>query len=131
MTTRVFTSAIVLHKTKFLILRRTGHADFGKNLWDVVGGHFEGRETAEKNILREAREETGLKVRIAKAGKSYEVRYKKERWVVIPFLLQAPHNRVKIKPDEHSECKWIFPREAKNYDCVPDIKRDLKLFRLI
>jgi len=129
--TRVFTSAIVMYKKKLLILRRGEKVKFNPRAWDSVGWHLKEYETAEENILREAKEETGLKIKILKSGRSYEIQDKYGRWIVIPFLCQANTYRVKLKPDEHSEYKWISPKETKNYNCVPDIKEDLKLFGLI
>ena len=129
--TRVFTSAIVMYKRKFLILKRSKTVKFNPGAWDSVGGHLKEYETAEENILREAKEETGLKIKILKSGKSYEIRDKYGRWIVIPFLCQGNTDKVKIKPDEHSEYKWILPEEAKDHNCVPDIKEDLKLFGLM
>ena len=131
METRVFTSAIIIHKGKLLILKRSKFVKFNPRMWDSVGGHLKEYETAEENILREAKEETGLDIKILKCGKSYEIRDKYGRWIVIPFLCKADTEKVKIKPDEHSKYKWISPQEIENYDCVPDIKEDLKLFGLI
>ena len=65
--TRVFTSAIVRYKGKFLILRRSQTAKFNPGAWDSVGGHLKEYETAEENTLREAKEETGLKMKILKS----------------------------------------------------------------
>lgn len=132
MPTRVFTAGIVKYKDKILILRRSKNTQLSPNKWDSVGGSIKEKETAEECILREAKEETGLDVKILERGKIFE--FKDEHgndWVVIPFLCESDSTKVKINQKEHVEYRWIYPNEIDNYDCVPDLKRDLEVLGLI
>lgn len=131
MQTRVFTAGIVKYKDRILILRRKNTAEFSPNKWDSIGGRIREKETAEECILREAKEETGLDIKIIKRGKVFEFQNEHGDWVVIPFLCEANSNKVKVNPNEHVEYKWIYPNEIDHYDCVPDLKKDLEILGLI
>ncbi len=124
----MFTSGLLMFKNNILILKRSPNAEFKPNIWDSVGGHMNEYETAEHCILREAKEETGLDVRIVSSGKSYEIDNKDGRWIVIPFLLRSNSDKVIVKKDEHSEYKWVSPYEINSYKCVPDLLLNIKLF---
>lgn len=131
MKTRVFTSGIVMYKGRVLILKRSPTAPRFPNEWDNVGGHFKDEnESAEECILREAKEECGLNVKIKKAGKVFEIFDEYGRAVVIPFLLESDSDKV-VLSFEHTEYKWIEPEEIKSYVSVPDLIEDAKIFGFI
>jgi 8-oxo-dGTP pyrophosphatase MutT (NUDIX family) len=81
-------------------------------------------------MIREAKEECGLDVKIKKAGKVYEYYDDYGRVIAIPFLLESNSSKVKLS-FEHSEYRWIEPKDLKNYDCVPDLVEDVKIFGLV
>jgi 8-oxo-dGTP diphosphatase len=127
---RAFTSGILVFDGKILILKRGPTAPTYPNMWDTLGGHLVERETAEECIIREAKEECGLDVRIKKAGRVFEYIDEYGRGIAIPYLLESDSNKVKLS-FEHTEFKWIEPKEIKNYNCVPDLIEDYKIFGLI
>ncbi|MDI6806895.1 MAG: NUDIX hydrolase [Candidatus Aenigmarchaeota archaeon] len=131
MQTRVFTAGIIRYEDKILILKRRDIAEPSPGKWDSIGGSIKEEETAEECILREGKEETGLDIKIIKKGKVFEFKNEHGNWVVIPFLCEANSTKVKVNPREHMEYKWIHPSEIDNYDCVPDLKKDLKILGLI
>jgi 8-oxo-dGTP diphosphatase len=128
--TRAFTSGILFKDGKILIMKRGSAAPTYPNVWDNLGGHLIERESAEECMIREAKEECGLDVRIKKTGKVYEYVDKYGRSVVIPYLLESDSNKVKLS-FEHTEYKWVEPEELKNLECVPDIIEDCKVFGLL
>ncbi len=128
MRTRIFTSGIVLHRRKMLILRRKPDDERNPSKWDCVGGHFLEEESAEECILREAKEESGLEVAIKRYGPVFEYLDKYGRAVGLPFLLQSKSDRVALS--EHSEYRWVTLGELKSYDCVPDIEKALLSLKL-
>jgi len=130
MKTRIFTSVILLHKGKILIVKRGPTAPRFPNMWDDIGGHPNENESAEDCMIREAKEECGLDVKIKKAGKVYEYYDDYGRVIAIPFLLESNSSKVKLS-FEHSEYRWIEPKDLKNYDCVPDLVEDVKIFGLV
>lgn len=130
MKTKVYTSGILVRNGKILIIKRNYDAPRFANMWDTVGGHLKSDEFAEECMLREAKEEIGLKVRIKKAGKVLEFNDKYGRSVSIPFLIESDSDKVKLNY-EHRDYKWVYPNEIKNYNCVPDIIKIAKLFGLV
>jgi len=134
MRTRVFAVGILIHKGKILILKRGDDAPTHPGFWDILGGYFEGMESAEECVIRETKEEIGLGARITKTGKVFEVMDEYGRAVGVPFLLEANSQDEipKIKLSfEHKEYKWIDPKELRNYPCAPDILESAKSLGLI
>jgi len=129
MKTIVFTSGVIMKNRKILILKRRIEDGIHGGCWDSTGGHLKEHESAEEAIIREAREETGLDVRIKMSGKVFEIIEDDERWVVIPFLLEALSDEVKIS--EHTEYKWIRPKDLENYPTVPDLPKICRMFGLL
>lgn len=118
-----------MRRGKMLILKRKPDDERNPDKWDCVGGHLLAEESAEECILREAREETGLNVRIKRHGAVFEYFDKYGRAVGIPFLLQADSSRVALS--EHTDYKWVSLHELKDYNCVPEMKRALVALKLI
>jgi 8-oxo-dGTP pyrophosphatase MutT (NUDIX family) len=130
MKTRVFTTGVVLRHGRVLILKRKPDDDSYPGVWDCVGGHFEKGESAEECMLREAKEETGQRMKIVKLGHLIEYLDAYGRAVAVPFVLR-PDPKKEVVPSEHSEFKWIKLGETKDYDIVPDLAKALSLFGLI
>jgi 8-oxo-dGTP diphosphatase len=129
MKTRVFTTGVVLRRGRLLILKRKDDDDTYPGVWDCVGGHFEKGESAEECMLREAREESGQSMKIAKVGPLIEYLDAYGRAVAVPFLLR-PDPRKKIALTEHSDFKWIRLSEVPTYKIVPDLTKALEVFGL-
>ena len=128
MKTRVFTTGVVLWRGRLLILKRKADDDSYPGLWDCVGGHFENGESAEECMLREAKEESGQKMKIVSVGPLIEYLDAYGRAVAVPFVLRPSSRRIVLS--EHSEFKWIKLGETKDYDTVPDLAKALSLFGL-
>lgn len=94
-----------------------------------MGGHFEKGESAEDCMTREAREESGLAVKILRSGPLVEFADEYGRAVAVPFIITSESGRVVLT--EHSEFKWINPVEILAYRAVPDLLRALEVFGFI
>jgi 8-oxo-dGTP diphosphatase len=127
--TRVFTTGVVLRRGRLLILKRKDDDDSYPGVWDCVGGHFEKGESAEECMLREAREESGQKMKIVKVGPLIEYLDAYGRAVAVPFIL-TPDPKKEVVPSEHSEFRWVRLSDLKGYDIVPDLDKALHLFGL-
>jgi 8-oxo-dGTP pyrophosphatase MutT (NUDIX family) len=126
--TRVFTTGILLRKEKLLILKRKEDDDTYPGWWDCVGGHFEKGESAEECMVREAREESGLDVKIVRSGPLIEYTDEYGRAVAVPFIIESDSGDLVLT--EHSEYKWVDPADIANYHAVPDLLMALEAFGL-
>jgi PncC family amidohydrolase len=111
-----------------LILRRSRRVGTYIGHWAGISGFVE--TTADKQVLIEIKEETGLTgkdIKLISKGPPLEVVDKKLRtkWIVHPYLFHVK-NPDKIELDwEHTESKWIIPDEIDNYSTVPKLKEAL------
>ena len=128
MKTRVFTSGILVHKDRVLILKRKLDDDEYPGLWDCLGGHFEQGESAEACMIREAKEESGLDVGIVKPGRLIEYSDRYGRAIAVPFLLKSRADSVVLS--EHSESLWVSPEVLARYRKVPAMTEALLIFGL-
>jgi 8-oxo-dGTP diphosphatase len=119
---------VLLRGGKVLVLKRKQDDDTYPGMWDCVGGHFDAGESAEGCMLREAREESGLGVKILRLGYLIEYRDEYGRSVAVPFLLESPSGRVTLS--EHDEFRWVSPGEARRLGPVPALRMALGLFGL-
>ncbi len=133
--TIVFTSGVLFKDGKILVLKRRDDEKVHPGKWDCVGGHMKEFESGEECILREAKEEIGVDVRILKRGKVFEINEKGRRCIVLPYLLDADittdSGEESIKLTEHVEFRWVTADELKSLDCVPDLIEASRLFGLI
>lgn len=103
--------------------------------WTQPGGHMEENETPEETALREAYEETGLRVRLL--GE----RFPREEDFIRPLGIQCnrhstgdthidiiyaavPNNDEKeqLNIEESDAIGWFSREELEDLDCFPDIK---------
>lgn len=122
---------VVKFGEKILLLKRNPDRHSSPNKWQPVSGFIAEREAAEDAVLREVKEETGLDGKIVKAGKVFEVTDDWGRWGILAFLISVNSDKVKIDLKEHSEYKWIKPKEITKFDCVAGIKEDLQSVGLL
>ena len=116
------------HGGKILILRRSSKVGTYQRSWAGVSGYME--TTDIRQAFTEISEETELyknDLKLIKKGEPLEVidRSLNRKWIVHPFLfhVKAPE---KIKIDwEHTEVKWIKPRELAKYETVPGLDKAL------
>ncbi|MBD3318990.1 NUDIX domain-containing protein [Candidatus Woesearchaeota archaeon] len=108
----------VFFGNRYLILRKA-RDDNAAHLkgWEVPGGKIKSGEDPVKAALREVREETQLDVRIIHELEFFEVKTEDLFRHTHVFLAQSPSDNVVIS-DEHSEYRWITPRQV---DDLPQV----------
>ena len=112
------TKAIVKFNNKFLFLRKVKDIlpeNNGK--WECPGGKIDKNEEPEKVVLREVKEETGLKCEIVKElPLLHDIRKGYDSTCHV-FLLKSHSDKVRLSL-EHSEYKWLKAEEVKNIPLV-------------
>lgn len=103
--------------------------------WTQPGGHMEENETPEETALREAYEETGLRVRLLGD------RFPREEDFIRPLGIQCNRhstgdthidiiyaavpnddNKEQLNVEESDDIGWFSREELEDLDCFPDIK---------
>ena len=116
------------HDDKILILRRSSKVSTYQRSWASVSGYMEMSDI--EQAYTEISEETELyknDLKLIKQGEPLEVIDKSlnRKWIVHPFFfhVKAPD---KIKLDwEHTEMRWIKPKELAKFKTVPGLKEAL------
>ncbi|MFC2006301.1 NUDIX domain-containing protein [Chloroflexota bacterium] len=115
-------------KRRILLLRRSDQVGSYQGRWAGVSGYIE--SSADAQALLEILEETGLFGEHLKLGKRGELLAVDDeelgtRWIVHPYLFHIK-DRKRIKIDwEHTEIKWIKPKDLAKYDTVPMLRETL------
>ena len=122
-------AAIILKEGKVLIAQRAQ----GQNLagkWEFPGGKVEPGESPEECLVREIREELGIKIEVDEFfGESV---YRYDTVVIKLLAYKAVYVDGEYKLTVHSQIKWVKPDELDNYDLAPaDIAFVKKLKEII
>jgi len=114
--------AILEHKSKILLLKRTPDDYLYPNMWTLPGGYLKKDETFEDCIRREISEETGLNgFDIIGLFKNKKVITKR---VAVGCFLVQPNNK-KIKLSEHSDYNLFDVKRLKNLNLTPECRKVL------
>ena len=123
-------TVFLTHRSKILVLKRSGAVGTYKGHWAGVSGYLESNDPLAQ-AFTEMAEETGLgkeDVTLLRAGKPLEIidRTRGRAWRVHPFLF-AVHEPDKIVLDwENKEMRWILPEEMVQFQTVPMLKETLE-----
>lgn len=60
--TKLCVCGMIIHKGRFLIIKRSETDDFLPNCWELAGGGVEASETIEDALIREIKEEIGIDI---------------------------------------------------------------------
>ena len=105
---------IIEYKDGSIVLARRGSKPW-KGHWALPGGKLEGKETIEKTAIREAKEETGLDVKIIKVLGVYSdpKRDPRGRYVSVVFLAKPKKGKLKAGSDAVEILKTKDPQKMK------------------
>lgn len=116
------------HNNKILILHRSSKVGTYKRKWAGISGYIENGDL--EQAFAEIAEETELyknDITLIKKGEPVEITDKNMnlKWVVHPFLFHV-NSPEKIKIDwEHTDVRWIVPRQLNRYETVPGLRQVL------
>ncbi|MFQ5987959.1 MAG: NUDIX domain-containing protein [Dehalococcoidia bacterium] len=114
------------HDNKIKLFRRSERVGVYRGRWAGVSGYVEEGNTPYQQALEEIKEETGLggeDIQLVREGEPLEVIDEEigRKWIVHPFRFRV------IRPEkmeidwEHTEMKWIDPKEIAEYETVPKL----------
>lgn len=97
---------LIIKKGKILLVKRNHEPYFG--FWAIPGGFVEQEETCEEAVVREVREETGLKTKIKEFIGVYSAPSRSpEHTITVAYLLEIMGGKVR-KSEEATDIQW-FP----------------------
>jgi 8-oxo-dGTP diphosphatase len=116
---RVGAKALIRHEDKFLLLREGAANGTQIGKYQIPGGMVELGEPFMDALLREVKEETGLKVNpilpIMVEGWMPTIEGVPHQIIAVFYLCEAESDKVALS-HEHDKFDWIRPEELKNYD---------------
>lgn len=117
---------------KHLILKRSKNKTLYPGIWQVVTGTIEKGETAIESTIREAEEETGLKIynimyKIPYIGSFYDVNTNRIQQVPTFGVVFSKTPDIRLS-EEHIEYEWKIASEAKMHLVIPDHNNGLDVF---
>lgn len=112
---------------KFLLIKRSKKEDHYGGKWVFPGGKVEKGENIIKTLLREVKEETGLKIQKRAAFlRSYSFT-RNDGTLTIGLVFCLKYKSGKVKLDKNSEdFAWIRPNEITKFDTIPGIETHLE-----
>ena len=119
---------------RILIMKRSDKIRYYRGLWEGVSGHVE-EDDIDEMAVTEIEEETGLKcsdLKLVKKGEPFVVKDSKigTEFFVHSYLFDVETFRIEIDW-EHTEYKWIDPKDIEDFECVPDFDKVLRRLGLI
>ncbi|MBI2138580.1 NUDIX domain-containing protein [Candidatus Woesearchaeota archaeon] len=119
-----------------LLLKRSGKVRAYRRKWQAVAGYLDEIKPLKQKALEELREEAGIspeQIKSWKFGTPYtfnDKRYKKE-WIVYPVLVELK-KKPAIKIDwEHTEYRWINPKDITKFDRVKNVDVGMEIVGLL
>ena len=109
-------AALIWEKDRFLICQRPPHKARGL-LWEFAGGKVEKGETKADALIRECKEELDIMLEVGEIFA--EVTHTYPDMTVQLTLFHARIAEGTPKKLEHSDIKWILPKEIPAYDFCP------------
>ena len=121
-------AALIMHedKRRFLLCQRPAHKARG-GLWEFLGGKVEPGETKAQALVRECREEIG--VRIEPLEEIIAVTHEYPDLTVHLTLIAARIVSGEVTLYEHQDARWVSADEAQCFDLCPADRELLELIR--
>lgn len=107
------TCAIIEHLGKILICQRSAQMRLPLK-WEFPGGKIEDGESKEHCLIREIREELGLKIVVSDELSTVKYHYSDFSLCLYPFFCRLTGGELVIT--EHAQAIWVERNELLNYD---------------
>lgn len=124
--TKVSVAAFIYHQGKALIVRRSKKEKFLPGAYEIPGGKLDFGENPKTGVVREIKEEVGLKITAITPYHlfSYTTKSKTLYTVEIDFLcrLDGPSKAI-ILSDAHDKFLWVTRKELGKINLTPLMRR--------
>lgn len=122
----VAVSAVIKRADTVLLLKRSPEQVHAPGLWDPCSGRVESGETPKQAVVREAWEETGLKIEPLRVIDTFHFLRgpQKEESIGITFLCRADTGEV-VLSHEHTEARWVTLDALDEYEMADGLKEVL------
>ena len=120
--------AVIIHNNKALLLRRAANDPVNPDRWSFAGGMLDAGESFEQGVVREAFEETGLRVRPVSVNETFAFPVKEPHTYVVgvSFICEATSTDVKLS-HEHSDFKWVALNQSFE-EYSKSIQREIRTY---
>ena len=130
MENKIIVHAIIKHKNKYLVTKRSKNENVYKEYWDIPGGLANQGETPREALIREVKEEVNLKIKPVKIIHEDSNLDKEKNMIFIRLVyltnVEDYFNNIKLDLLEHTEYKLITNiKELKEERIVPFLKEIL------
>ena len=127
MENKIIVHAIIKHKNKYLVTKRSKNENVYKEYWDIPGGLANQGETPREALIREVKEEVNLKIKPVKIIHEDSNLDKEKNMIFIRLVyltnVEDDFNNIKLDLLEHTEYKLITNiKELKEEKSVPFMK---------
>lgn len=124
MENKIIVHAIIKHKNKYLVIKRSKNENVYKEYWDIPGGLANQGETPREALIREVKEEVNLKIKPVKIIHEDSNLDKEKNMIFIRLVyltnVEDDFNNIKLDLLEHTEYKLITNiKELKEERIVP------------
>lgn len=117
-----------------LIAKRQGTRALYPGLWECGGGQVHAGESFEEAVVRQMREEFGIRIGGAISFSTYDIAVPDLPQKKIPgikfvcFCKGYEDGRTEPVCDEreHSECRWQSIEELSGFDFIPGVRDDIR-----
>ena len=119
------------YKDKILLLKRSVKVRAYQGKWNTVAGYLDEARPIYEKVAEEINEELNLNkdnISSIHTGMSYKFIDTKinKTWLIHPVLIELKNKPVIRLDWEHTEYRWVKPKELKDYDAVPNIEKSFK-----
>lgn len=109
----VAVKGVILNNRKVLIIKRSNYDGVAAGGWECVGGKIEFGEGLEEALMREAKEEVGLNIKVDKL--LYATTFKMspvKQCIVLTYLCRSEKTEV-VLSKEHTNYLWATKEELR------------------
>ncbi|MDD3190683.1 MAG: NUDIX domain-containing protein [Candidatus Pacebacteria bacterium] len=126
-------NCFVEYQGKILLLKRSKEVGDYQEKWNSVTGYIDEVTSIKEKIMGELREELGLSKKMIKdicIAPSYELIDQEidRTWIIIPCLARLNRLPVISLDWEHTDYRWVTPKEIKEFSTTPNLENSLKIF---